>query len=244
MTWVSVMHWWSVWDLWLTPPFIHSVGEGAALGPADRWGSEKVRDVPEMSQLFRVDGNTLQLCFQYLFLDLATYIGRFFVPLEHCSESFTCINLLNPHYKSVGRIWYNHPHFTSREAETGVRKLPKVMLPGRNGAGIYRSPGSGPCSLDGYVTPSFCTLHVQAIWLPEGLSKQMSLALVLQLHLQGGEHGRGRGWASLLCCQHPAALLSPHHLEELCYCPCGVLSPVLKALMVWVACVAPVSMQE
>ena len=168
MTWVSVMHWWSVWDLWLTPPFIHSVGEGAALGPADRWGSEKVRDVPEMSQLFRVDGNTLQLCFQYLFLDLATYIGRFFVPLEHCSESFTCINLLNPHYKSVGRIWYNHPHFTSREAETGVRKLPKVMLPARNGAGIYRSPGSGPCSLDGYVTPSFCTLHMQAFGFRKG----------------------------------------------------------------------------
>ena len=182
---------WSFIQLWE----VGSVGEGAVLGPADRWSSEKVRDVPDVSQLFRVDGNILQLCFQYLFLDLATYIGRFFVPLEHCSESFTCINLLNPHYKSVGRIWYNHPHFTSREAETGVRKLSKVMLPGRGATGIYRSPSSGTCSLDGYVTPSLCTLHMQAFGFQKGaVSKCPWLSCcscICRVVNTGGEAGAG-----------------------------------------------------
>ena len=179
MTWVSVMRWWSVWDLRLTPPFIHlpwsfiqllgvgSVGEGATSGPADRWGSEKVRDVPEVSQLFELDGNTLQLCFQYSFLDLATYIDHFFVPLEHCSESFTCMNLLNPHYKSVGRIWYNHPHFISGEAETGVEGCSRSCCLVSVELGYTGTPVLGLVMM-----PSLCTLHMQAFGFWKGSGSQ------------------------------------------------------------------------
>lgn len=84
-----------------------------------------------------MDGNTLHLCFQYSFPDLTTYIGHFFVPLKHHSECFTGINLLNPHYKSVGRVCYNHPHFTWEEAETDMRNLPEFACLVRGGAGIY-----------------------------------------------------------------------------------------------------------
>ena len=90
-----------------------------------------------MSRLFRVDGNTLHLCFQYSFPDLTTYIGHFLVPLKHRSECFTGINLLNPNYESVGRVCYNYPHFTLEEAETDVRNLPEVTCLVRLGAGIY-----------------------------------------------------------------------------------------------------------
>ena len=80
------------------------------------------------------------------------------------------------------------------------------------------------------------SLHTSyvVIWLQKRPGKQTSLAVMGQLRLQGGEHGRGRHQGVLFCCQHPAAVLSTHHLRELCNCHRGVLSLVLIALMVWI----------
>lgn len=181
-----------------------------------------------------MDGNTLHLCFQYSFPDLTTYIGHFFVPLKHHSECFTGINLLNPHYESVGRVCYNHPHFTSEEAETDVRNLPEVACLVRVGLGYIYEPWFWDL-FSGWLRDAVSrhTSYV-VIWLQQRPGKQTPLAVMGQLRLQGGEHGRGRHQGIPFCRQHPAAVLSTHHLRELCNCHCGVLSLVLKALMVWI----------